>query len=226
MVTMIRSRKKWVCQQCKADHLRWQGKCKACGAAASLMEVQILPVKVRAKPTPLQRQRAPVDPNRRLRRRAKDSERGIARRMLEADGVDPAFAKITSSTGRVGHITGMRIDAISRTYVTENKNRKMPTWLITAWVLINQRAKDYGKNALLHVDPPNMPKDMPINGVKERLDTMSIITQSRHEELIQNERILADLLAEAQSSAQYKEILSLYFMLQERYSKKLPNVSG
>lgn len=140
--------------------------------------------------------------------------------MLEADGSDPAFEKITSSTGRVGHITGMRIDAISRTYVTENKNRKMPTWLIDAWILINQKGKDFGKNVLLHVDPPNMPKEILVNGSREKLDTLSIIPQSRHEELITTERILADLLAEIQISDQYSELLSIYFALQQRYSHK------
>jgi hypothetical protein len=220
-VQMIRQRKKWVCEKCNSEYLRWQGICKSCGASASLIEVQILPERQRAKLTPLQRQRAPLDPNRKLRRRAKDSERGIAKRMLEADGVDPAYSKIASSTGRVGHITGMRIDAISRSYVTENKNRKMPTWLIDAWVLINQRGKDFGKNVLLHVDPPNMPKEIQLNGVRERLDTLSIITQSRHEELILNERILAEILAEVQAETRYSDLQSLYFALQERYSKKI-----
>lgn len=219
MTQMIRSRRKWVCQKCSAEYIKWAGKCRGCGEIGSILETQIIN-KPRAKATPLQRQKAPIDPNKRLRRRAKDSERGIARRMLEADGADPHYTAIASSTGRVGHITGMRIDAISRSYVTENKNRKLPTWVIDAWVLINQRGRDFQKNVLLHVDPPNMPKEILVNGVRERLDTLSIITQSRHEELIANERILADLLAEVQSVNQYSELASLYFALQERYSRK------
>jgi hypothetical protein len=218
MVSMIKSKTKWVCKQCNSEYIKWAGKCRACNAIGSIFVEEILPP--RKKATPLQRQRMPVDPNRKLRRRAKDSERGIARRMLESDGIDPAFSKIASSTGRVGHITGMRIDAISRSYVTENKNRKVPTWLIDAWVLINQRGRDFSKHILLHVDPPNMPKEIQINGVKERLDTLSIITQSRHEELIVNERILSELLIEIANSPLYNDLKDLYYALQERYSKK------
>jgi len=127
---------------------------------------------------------------RRLRRRAKDSERGIARRMLNVDGPDPAFKNIASSTGRIGHISGIRVDAVSKSYVTENKNRKVPTWMVDAWLLINQRAHDFNKNALLHVEPPNAPRDFLLNGQTIKLDTMAIITQTRHEELIRNEKAL------------------------------------
>lgn len=218
MGSMIRSRKKWVCSGCQSEYIKWEGKCRTCGEVNTLAEVTLLPP--RAKATPLQRQRAPADPNKRLRRRAKDSERSIAKRMIGADGPDPAFARIASSTGRTGHITNMRVDAVSRSYVTENKNRKMPSWLIDAWVLINQRGKDFGKHVLLHVDPPNMPREIQINTVKEKLDTLAIITQGRHEELILGERVLADLLEEFGKSGQYKGLITLYLVLQERYSKK------
>jgi hypothetical protein len=114
--------------------------------------------------------------------------------MLSVDGPDPKYENITSSTGRVGHITGMRIDAISRSYVTENKNRKLPSWLIIAWTLLQQRGISFNKNILLHIDPPNMPREYPIEGRKEKSETMSVITSSRHEELIKNERIMAELL--------------------------------
>lgn len=108
--------------------------------------------------------------------------------MLVVDGPDPAFKNIATSTGRIGHISGIRVDAVSKSYVTENKNRKVPTWMIDAWVLINQRAIDFNKNALLHVEPPNMPRDIVINGRTVKLDTMAIISQTRHEELIRTER--------------------------------------
>jgi hypothetical protein len=69
----------------------------------------------------------------------------------------------------------------------------MPTWLIQAWVLINQRGEDFQKNVLLHIDPPNMPRDYQSQGMKKKLDTMAIITQSRHEELIRKEKALGEL---------------------------------
>jgi uncharacterized protein YpiB (UPF0302 family) len=133
--------------------------------------------------------------------------------MLAADGEDPMFKGIASSAGRVGHITALQFDAVSRTYVTENKNRKLPTWLIKAWVQINQRGKDYNKNVLLHIDPPNMPKDAPLNGVNFKLGTMAIITQERHEELIREERILRSI-EEALQNNDLEEIKRLYWELQ------------
>lgn len=137
---------------------------------------------------PLKRTSSATLSQKSLMKRSKGSERSIAKRMVVADGPDPAYEKIASSTGRIGHITNIRVDAISAHYVTENKNRNLPTWLIQAWLLINQRAEDFEKHALLHLDPPNMPKEFPINGQVKPLDTMALITQGRHEELIISER--------------------------------------
>lgn len=162
--------------------MKWQGYCKGCGKAGTLKEVVLVPPK--AKATPSQKS---------LQRRSKTSERAIAKRMVAADGPDPSFQNIATSTGRIGHITNIRVDAISAHYVTENKNRTLPAWLIDAWLLINQRAVDFNRNCLLHLDPPNMPREMLINGEKKKLGTMAIITQDRHEELIVKERAVAEL---------------------------------
>lgn len=179
MSRMVRSKREWRCTSCQASQIKWEGTCRACKSTNTLQEVILLPTNEKPRGT---------NEARRLRRRAKDSERGIAKRMLAADGPDPAFKNIASSTGRIGHISGIRVDAVSAHYVTENKNRKMPTWAIDAWVLINQRAIDFNKNALLHVEPPNMPRDIVVNGRTIKLDTMAIISQTRHEELIRTER--------------------------------------
>jgi hypothetical protein len=182
---MVNSKREWNCSNCNYSHLTWEGTCRNCKEIGTLQEVALTPVQEKSRET---------DAARRLRRRAKDSERGIAKRMSSVDGPDPAFANIASSTGRIGHITGIRVDAVSKNYVTENKNRKMPTWAIDAWVLINQRAHDFSKHALLHIDPPNMPKDYTLNGLRIKLDTMAIITQTRHEELIRSEQALSYLI--------------------------------
>ncbi len=179
---MVRSRKEYICTKCSTIHLRWQGFCKNCKAGNTLDEKLLLPQK---KKTTLS-QRA-------LGERAKRSERGTARQMTEADGPDPAFKFIASSTGRVGHITALQIDAISRSYVTENKNRVMPTWLIKAWIVINQRSVDFNKNALLLIDPPNMPKTILINGKNVALSAMAIIAQARHLQLIKRDRALSEI---------------------------------
>jgi uncharacterized OB-fold protein len=181
---MIKSKKEWICNKCGATHLTWQGYCKNCNAAGTLQE-KILVATTRTRST------ADI---KRVNRRAKNSEREIARSMITVDGVDPAFAHITSSTGRVGHITGLRFDAISKNYVTENKNRNLPLWLINAWLLINQKAVEYNKNALLHLEPPNAPKYIPIQGRQVRLDSMAVITKARHDDLIRAERALHELL--------------------------------
>lgn len=180
---MVNSKRKFVCSKCHAEQIVWEGKCRSCTAIGTLEEVTLSTRK---------QSNATID-QRRLRRRAKDSERGIAKRMVASDGPDPSFSKIASSTGRIGHISGLRIDAVSRTYVTENKNRKMPTWFIAAWVLINQRGEDFNKHILLHIDPPNMPKEYLSQGLKKKLDTMAVIRQSRHEELIKKEKALGEL---------------------------------
>ena len=181
MSRMVRSRREYRCTQCTKAQIKWEGICRECGGINTLQEVVLLPTKDKPRGT---------TEARRLRRRAKDSERGIARRMLNVDGPDPAFKNIASSTGRIGHISGIRVDAVSKSYVTENKNRKVPTWMVDAWLLINQRAHDFNKNALLHVEPPNAPRDFLLNGQTIKLDTMAIITQTRHEELIRNEKAL------------------------------------
>lgn len=186
MTRMVRSKREWRCTVCEHSQIKWEGTCRNCKRTNTLQEVLLMPAKAKPRGT---------DAARRLRRRAKDSERGIAKRMSAVDGPDPAFKNIASSTGRIGHISGIRVDAVSRSYVTENKNRKVPTWMIDAWVLINQRAIDFNKNALLHVEPPNAPRDILINGQQRKLDTMAIITQTRHEELIRAEKALAEALS-------------------------------
>lgn len=175
----MRIRKKFICSKCKTETFKFSGYCPSCKAAGTMKEQTTQATASRETPE-----------RRRIRRRAKTSERDIARRMTAVDGFDPAFKHIASSTGRIGMITGIRVDAVSQNYVTEAKNRVLPKWVGDAWLLINQRAIDFGKNALLHLDPPNIKRDFVLNGTKYRLDTMAVITQTRHESLIISERKL------------------------------------
>lgn len=199
---MIKSKRQYVCSNCKTTYIKWSGVCyRGCKYSGTIDEVVLIATAKKGIPT---------SDAKRLQRRAKDSERDIAKRMVAADGADPAFRNIASSTGRIGFITGMMVDAVSMTYVTENKNRKMPTWVIDAWVKINQRGVDFDKNVLLHIDPPNMPRTFVIQGTTKKLDTMAVITQSRHEDLIQNEKILAKLLHEIQRDRKYAALDALY----------------
>ena len=188
---MIRSKREWRCTNCEARAIKWSGLCPKCRHAGTMQEFVLVPTQ---KTQATASQRA-------LARRSKGSERAIAKRMVLVDGVDPDYEKIATSTGRIGHITNIRADAISKTYLTENKNRKLPAWLTAAWLLINQRAEDFGKNALLHLDPPNMPKEFPLNGTIKKLDTMAVITQTRHETLITNTKTLAEVKSIIESNS-------------------------
>lgn len=181
---MIKQKKEWKCSKCNASYLRWEGRCRNCKEVNTLQEFQLVPVKIKPKPTLSQKA---------LMRRSKNSERESARHMVSVDGIDPMYAKIASSTGRVGFITGMRIDGVSKNYVIENKNRVLPKWLIDAWILILQRSEDFQKYALLHLDPPNAPREYQINGVKRKTSTMYIITEARHDDLITKEKELDEL---------------------------------
>lgn len=203
---MIRSKREWRCTNCSAVQIKWSGSCYKCKRAGTMQEITLIP---NNKPTASLTQKA-------LGRRSKNSERSIAKRMTAIDGADPQYAKIATSTGRIGHITNIRADAISRTYLTENKNRKLPAWFTAAWLLINQRAEDFGKNALLHLDPPNMPKEFPLNGTIRKLDTMAVITQTRHEHLIVTEKNLSEIkvimdlkISNAAKLQQIREILGI-----------------
>lgn len=157
----------------------WEGKCRQCGEIGTLQE-EIL---VEAKPRATKEQKSII-------RRSKNTERTAAKRMVDVDGRDPQYDKIATSTGRVGHITNMQFDAISKTYVTEVKNRQLPGWLVKAWIQIQQRAIDFHKNALLYLEPPNSPKDFPLHGEKFKNDAMAVIRQDRHEELIAKEKLV------------------------------------
>jgi len=182
MTQMVRSRRQFVCSKCAKTYIKWWGSCRNCGETGTLVEKELLPPKPKASLS----QAA-------LQRRSKRSERSIARSMLDADGPDPNFKGIASSTGRVGHITELRFDGVSRRYATENKNRKMQKWLIDAWILINQKAIEYHKFALLRLDPPNMPKTFPMNGKNEKLSTLAVITEDHHEYLVVRNRMLSDI---------------------------------
>lgn len=186
---MVRAKKQYRCSNCNATQIVWEGQCRACHETATLKEEILVAATVKRE----------TDVARKIRRRAKDSERNIARNMLAADGPDPNFAKIASTTGRIGHITGIRVDAVSKNYFTENKNRKVPSWMTAAWLLINQRARDFDKHALLHLEPPNMARDYMLNSVKYKLDTMAVITQPRHEELIRTERAFNGLVKDLEN---------------------------
>lgn len=135
------------------------------------------------------------DAQRRLRL-AKDSERELGRWQIEHDGPDPRFPPgggMVTSTGRVGHITNLQFDTLSRSYAGENKHIRLNKELLEWWVKVVSKAWDEGKEPLLRFDPANKPETFTYHGFKRRIPKMHIITQERHEELLRAERALISL---------------------------------
>ena len=113
-------------------------------------------------------------------RKGKRFERQQGKWLLENDGKCPKWGEIASSTGRVGHITELQVDLISRSYAGEAKNRESaPKWLIGAWKQIIERADELGKQPFLAVTKNYMPD-------------MHVITPERHKELLQKEKELEE----------------------------------
>lgn len=182
MSRFVRSKKEYICSNCAKKYIKWQGTCTECHKGGTLEEKILIP----AKPKPTISQKA-------LQARSKRSERAGASSLQAADGVAPEFQGIASSTGRIGHITALQIDGVSRSYVQENKNRVLPSWMIKAWIVINQGAVLWNKEPVLRLDPPNMPKTIPAQGKQIPLSVMAVITEKRHEYLVTRDRQLAEL---------------------------------
>lgn len=194
---MVKSKKEWKCSNCTATQIVWEGSCRQCSEVGTLEEIILVP----PKPTATQSQRKVI-------RRSKNAERTAASRMIEVDGKDPRFIRIATSTGRVGHITNLQYDTVSKSYVTEVKNRKLPTWLVKAWIQIQQIAIDESKYALLYLEAPNSPKDFILHGVRHKNDAMAVLRQDRHEQFIVQEKKL--LMAEEILSSDVSDAQMLY----------------
>lgn len=111
-------------------------------------------------------------------RRSKQSERDLGKMLLEANGSDPAYALIHSSTGRVGHITDLQFDVVSKDYAAENKLVKVPKKILSWWIQIGNVARTHGKKPLLRIVPSN----------EGRHPAMHIISEERHLELLRMEQ--------------------------------------
>lgn len=126
------------------------------------------------------------DAQRRLRR-SKQSERDLGHWLLEHDDPDPRFKGIASSTGRVGHITSLQFDVISKKYAAENKQVRLPAKILRWWKQINDVAVDQGKDALLRIEPTNEQLSVPVR-LRKKVPSLHIITEDRHAELLAAEK--------------------------------------
>lgn len=129
-----------------------------------------------------------------LLRRSKSAEREFARWLTERDGRDERLKGLTSSTGRIGHVTGIQADILSKTYLGEAKNEKFPLKWLRYWHKIVQKATEWGKDPILMILPPNRGE------VDARLPALHIITPERHEELLRKEKYYDDHDGDAEAN--------------------------
>lgn len=125
-----------------------------------------------------------LNDNQRRLRRSKDAERYVAKWYLYHDSEDPVWKHITSSSGRVGFITGLQFDTVSRTYAVEVKNIKVPANLWKFWMQIVNIAKGQGKEPALVIVPTNEGL-----GIQRTYPNLHIISETRHEQLLRAERL-------------------------------------
>lgn len=144
-----------------------------------------------------------------LLRRAKTAEREFARWVIQHDGPDPRYQGLTTSTGRVGHVTALQFDILTKSYAGEAKNAKLPTGLARAWADVNSRSfagevimplsvsvariwqqiaqvgLEWRKEPLLLWKPSNADK---FKVAGKPLPDLHVIRESRHTELLLKEQ--------------------------------------
>jgi len=83
----------------------------------------------------------------------KESERQMGDFALAYDDQHPGFSSVASSRGRVGHITGLGFDGITKRFVWENKKREeAPMWLIKPLVQVLEKARENNLDGILSLD--------------------------------------------------------------------------
>lgn len=119
-------------------------------------------------------------------RKSKQTERNLGHWLQKHDEEDPRWTGIASSAARVGHVTGLQFDVVSKSYAAECKNVKLPATIMKWWIQINQVATTHGKDALLYIEPTNEVLSM---GVRKKVPTLHVITEERHAELLRKEKL-------------------------------------
>lgn len=90
----------------------------------------------------------------------KHAEREFARTLQKAAGKveDPALAALVTDTGRVGHLYQLQFDFLAGNgawgLLGEAKRHKIPAWLVTALVLVVNKARQFKRRAVLGFQLP------------------------------------------------------------------------
>lgn len=132
----------------------------------------------------------------------KVEEREVSRHMQTSDGItdNPALKILQTSTGRLGHLTALRLDSVSKHYVIEVKNRKLPLWVIQAWNLIHQQGKDFNLSPLLVLTLTSEQEKGVYHTKPVKLSSLYCLTEERHDELLDIERNYYALLEKNEQS--------------------------
>ena len=118
-------------------------------------------------------------------RKSKDTERDTGKWLQKHDGIDERWQGISSSTSRVGHITQLQFDVVSKHYACEVKNVKLPATILKWWLQIVGIAATHEKDALLVIRPSNV---VSVRGIPKHPMSMHILTEERHAELLRKEK--------------------------------------
>lgn len=66
--------------------------------------------------------------------------------LLEADGADPVYAPLATSRGRVGHLTALQLDGITRRFGVQMRNREsIGDWVFDLVDEVNETSHKHGK---------------------------------------------------------------------------------
>jgi hypothetical protein len=124
--------------------------------------------------------------------RWKTDERETSRLYQEIDGPteNPALKILQTSTGRLGHLNALRVDASSKNYMIEVKRRGLVAWLHKAWVLIQQKGRDFKVEPVLVLCMTDDQNSYEHDGKKYACEDIHGITASRHAYLLECERQL------------------------------------
>lgn len=116
----------------------------------------------------------------------KESERQLGMWMKEHCEPDPLFKRAQTKCGRIGQITGLRMDAVSREFAGENKSKEtIPKWFQEAILLVLSKAEEWEKMPLMRLDIyGEISKDEKNNFIgAERIPDLFLITVDDFEKL-------------------------------------------
>lgn len=124
----------------------------------------------------------------------KRRERELCRALSKADGVNELFTrmKLTTSTGRIGHIVSLQADGVSKHYVLECKARSTGlSSLYGWWSQLCQVGRTYNLAPCIGIYPENA--TYTFEGKEYKLPPMHAITESRHLHLLACEKRCEEL---------------------------------